>query len=96
MASAGPDFDSIHRHFRPRVLRYLTRLVGGQDAEDLTQSVMLKVSAGLPGFRGDSSVTLMFRAFRNSSRMARSCAPSRPGHTRLSAGRLRASSALAY
>lgn len=76
MGTVGPDFDSIHRHFRPRVLRYLTRLVGSQDAEDLTQSVMLKVSAGLPGFRGDSSVSTWI--YRIATNAAADCLRRRP------------------
>ncbi len=60
------DFTSLHDEFRPRVLRYLTRLVGTADAEDLTQSVMLKVSEGLSRFRGDASVsTWIYRIATN-------------------------------
>ncbi len=66
MRTATPDFQSIHERFRPRVLRYLSRLVGGAEAEDLTQAVMLKVSEALPGFRGDSSVsTWIYRIATN-------------------------------
>ena len=39
------------------MFRYLTRLVGEAEAEDVTQGVMLKVSRGLATFRGDSSVS---------------------------------------
>lgn len=60
------DFQWIHDRFRPRVLRYLGRLVGERDAEDLTQSVMLKVSNGLPGFRHDSTLsTWIYRIATN-------------------------------
>ncbi len=63
-----PEFQSVHDHFRPRVLRYLTRLVGDAEAEDVTQAVMLKVSEGLPDFRGDSSVsTWIFRIATNAA-----------------------------
>jgi RNA polymerase sigma factor (sigma-70 family) len=62
------DFQSLHDQFRPRVLRYLTRLVGEGDAEDLTQAVMLKVSRALPEFRGDSSVsTWIYRIATNTA-----------------------------
>lgn len=68
MPSAALDFQSIHKDFRPRVLRYLARLVGETEAEDLTQSVMLKISAALPGFRGDSSVsTWIYRIATNAA-----------------------------
>lgn len=60
------DFKSLHDQFRPRVLRYATRLVGDADAEDVAQSVMLKVSEGLSGFRGGSSIsTWIYRIATN-------------------------------
>lgn len=65
---AIPEFQSIHDRFRPRVLRYLGRLVGEAEAEDLTQSVMLKVSEALPAFRGESSVsTWIYRIATNAA-----------------------------
>jgi len=57
VSAANLDFQSIHNRFRPRLLRYLARLVGESEAEDLTQFVMLKISAALQDFRGDSSVS---------------------------------------
>jgi RNA polymerase sigma-70 factor (ECF subfamily) len=68
MSDPRLDFKSLHDDFRPRVLRYLTRLVGEADAEDLTQSVMLKVSEGLSEFRGDSSPsTWIYRIATNAA-----------------------------
>ncbi|HWD23241.1 MAG TPA: sigma-70 family RNA polymerase sigma factor [Burkholderiales bacterium] len=68
MCAATPDFQVIHADFRPRVLRYLSRLAGEAEAEDLTQSVMLKVSEGLRQFRGDSSVsTWIYRIATNAA-----------------------------
>ncbi len=61
-------FDAVHDRFRPRVLRYLARLVGPSDAEDLTQSVMLKISEGLDGFRGESTIsTWVYRIATNAA-----------------------------
>jgi len=61
-------FQSIHDSFRPRVQRYLARLVGDREAEDLTQTVMLKVSLALPGFRNDSSLsTWIYRIATNAA-----------------------------
>jgi DNA-directed RNA polymerase specialized sigma24 family protein len=54
MSSTVPEFQSIHDAFRSKILRYLTRFVGEDEAEDLTQTVMLKVSKGLRKFRGES------------------------------------------
>ena len=66
MNTPSLDFKSLHDQFRPRVLRYVTRLVGEAEAEDVTQSVMLKVNEGLSGFRGDSSVsTWIYRIATN-------------------------------
>jgi RNA polymerase sigma-70 factor, ECF subfamily len=62
------EFQSVHDRFRPRVLRYLKRLVGEGEAEDLTQSVMLKISEGLSGFRGDSRLsTWIYRVATNAA-----------------------------
>jgi RNA polymerase sigma-70 factor (ECF subfamily) len=66
MNTSSLDFNTLHDQFRPRVLRYVTRLVGEAEAEDVTQSVMLKVNEGLSGFRGDSSVsTWIYRIATN-------------------------------
>jgi RNA polymerase sigma-70 factor (ECF subfamily) len=60
------DFQSVHDRFRPRVLRYVARLAGGGDADDLAQQVMLRISEGLPRFRGESSLsTWIYRIATN-------------------------------
>lgn len=62
------DFQSIHDRFRPRVLRYLKRLVGDGEAEDVAQAVMLKVHQGLAGFHGESTVsTWIYRIATNAA-----------------------------
>jgi RNA polymerase sigma-70 factor (ECF subfamily) len=45
-------FEAIHSSYRPRIVRYLTRLVGPDAAEDLTQEVFIRVNRGLPDFKG--------------------------------------------
>lgn len=51
---------------RPRILRYLTRLVGAPEAEDLVQTVLLKASEGLAAFRHDASLaTWVYRIATN-------------------------------
>ena len=68
MSAATVDFKSVHDEFRPRVLRYVARLVGEADADDVTQTVMLKVNQGLAGFRGDSSLsTWIYRIATNAA-----------------------------
>jgi RNA polymerase sigma-70 factor, ECF subfamily len=44
-------YDANHE----RVYRMLARVVGPQDAEDLTQAVFAKAAEGLPAFRGDAN-----------------------------------------
>lgn len=56
MDSRAPSFEAIHREFRPRLLRYLAGFVGPDEAADLAQVTMLKVSEHLAGFRGESSL----------------------------------------
>lgn len=57
MIEPEPDFRKIHDEFRPRILRYLTRLVGEAEAEDLAQEVFVKIDRGLKTFRGESQVS---------------------------------------
>jgi RNA polymerase sigma-70 factor (ECF subfamily) len=56
-AEDGQDFGPLYKEFQPRVRRYVARLVGASDAEDVTQQVFLKVSQALPDFRGDSALS---------------------------------------
>lgn len=63
-----PAFDSVYHEFLPRIQRYLQRLVGPNDAEDVTQDVFVKVSQGLQRFRGDSSLsTRIYRIATNAA-----------------------------
>jgi len=54
--ASAPSFADLHAAYFQRVVRYLGRLVGEQDAEDVAQEVFLKVSTGLSSFRGGSSL----------------------------------------
>lgn len=66
MTSDTAEFRRIHEEFRPKVYRHLARMVGESEAEDLTQSVMLRVSGGLARFRGDASLsTWIYRIATN-------------------------------
>ena len=68
MSDAISDFDSIYAQFRPKLLRYLKRLVGPDDAEDLSQEVFLKIHAGLEGFRGEAALsTWIYRIATNAA-----------------------------
>ena len=62
------DFDSIYQEFQPKIERYLSRLCGEADAQDLTQAVFLKISQALDGFRGESSLaTWIYRIATNTA-----------------------------
>lgn len=68
MAEPSAGFQAIHDAYRPRILRYLTRLVGQAEAEDLTQDVLIKISNGLRRFRGDASLsTWIYRIATNTA-----------------------------
>ena len=51
------SFEEIHDEFRPRIHRFLCRMVGEADAEDVLQEVFVKANRALSGFRGESSLT---------------------------------------
>ncbi len=57
MAEGTPTFQQVHAAYRLKVQRYLTRLVGETEAEDLTQEVFMKIYQGLPSFRGESQLS---------------------------------------
>jgi RNA polymerase sigma-70 factor (ECF subfamily) len=60
------DFDSIYTEFEPRIHRYLSNLLGEEDATDITQIVFLKISRALDGFREESSLsTWIYRIATN-------------------------------
>lgn len=60
------EFPKIYAEFQPKILRYLSRLVGEADAEDLTQEVLIRVSDSLSNFRGDSQLsTWIYRIATN-------------------------------
>jgi RNA polymerase sigma-70 factor (ECF subfamily) len=68
MSTTTRDYPSIDAAFRPKILRYLSHLVGKDEAEDLAQTVMLKVSRGLEGFRGDAKLaTWIYRIATNAA-----------------------------
>jgi RNA polymerase sigma-70 factor, ECF subfamily len=63
------DFDAVYSAFYPRILRYLTRLVGPDEAEDVSQEVFSKISRSLGEFRGDALLsTWIYRIATNAAR----------------------------
>lgn len=67
--SRNHDVETIYRDFYPKILRYLQRLCGEEDAADLAQTVFLNVSRSLDSFRGESSLsTWIYRIATNAAR----------------------------
>jgi RNA polymerase sigma-70 factor, ECF subfamily len=64
---AGPDlFRTLYDANHDRVYRLLGRIVGPQEAEDLTQIVFAKATRALPQFRGDAQAsTWLYRIAAN-------------------------------
>ena len=68
MSYDGLEFQKIDETFRPKIHRYLTRLVGEYEAEDLTQEVFVRVSQALKTFRGESQLsTWIYRIATNAA-----------------------------
>jgi RNA polymerase sigma-70 factor (ECF subfamily) len=62
------EFDEIYTEFQPQIRNYLLRLIGEQDAEDMTQVVFAKVSRGLASFKGQSKLsTWVYRIATNTA-----------------------------
>lgn len=66
MPPPAPAFESVHREFHAKVRRYLAGFVDADEAADLAQVTMMKVSEHLPEFRGESSLsTWIYRIATN-------------------------------
>ncbi len=62
------EFEKIHEAYRAKIFRYLTGLVGEQEAEDLTQDVFIKVGQALKTFRGEAQLsTWIYRIATNAA-----------------------------
>lgn len=51
------NISEIYKTYSPRILIYLSRLVGKDDAEDLMQEVFIKVYNSINTFKGDSQIS---------------------------------------
>ena len=62
------DFQEIYTEFQPRILHYLSRLMGSEQAEDIAQEVFEKVNRSLHGFQGKSKLsTWIYRIATNTA-----------------------------
>lgn len=60
------NFDEIYDAYWPKLNRYVTRMVGTQEAEDLTQEIFIKVANSLETFRNESQLsTWIYRIATN-------------------------------
>ncbi len=63
-----PEFQDIYTTFSEKIRRYLARLVGEIEAEDLTHEVFVKVGKALKDFRGESQLsTWIYRIATNTA-----------------------------
>lgn len=62
------DFNEVYTEFYPKIIRYVSRIVDPNDAEDITQDVFNKVNFGLGGFQGKSKIsTWIYRIATNTA-----------------------------
>ena len=68
MTDKEPDFQEIYAIFQPRIRGYLSRMVGADEAEELTQEVFVKVDRALKEFRGEAQLaTWIYRIATNAA-----------------------------
>ncbi len=62
------EFKIIYDEYYQKIVQYLTRTVGPNDAEDIAQDVFYKVSRSIKEFRGDSKLsTWIYRVATNTA-----------------------------
>jgi RNA polymerase sigma-70 factor, ECF subfamily len=62
------EFDALYREFHSRIFRYLARLLGVDEAEDVAQVVFLKVNRSMGGFRNEAQLaTWIYRIATNAA-----------------------------
>jgi RNA polymerase sigma-70 factor (ECF subfamily) len=67
--SPKTDFKQVYEEFQPKILRYLSRLMGDDEAEDITQQVFEKVNLALDRFEGRSKLsTWVYRIATNTAK----------------------------
>lgn len=68
MSSSELEFEQIYAIFRSKIHRFLIRMVGEYEAEDLTQEVFVRVSQAQVNFRGESELsTWIYRIATNAA-----------------------------
>ncbi len=68
MSFSKQDFSTLYNEYYPKIVRYLTRLVGESEAEDAAQETFVKIDRSLESFRGESSLsTWIYRIATNAA-----------------------------
>ena len=68
MSFNNQDFSKIYDEYYPKIVRYLSRLIGELEAEDAAQEIFVKISRSLDKFRGESSLsTWVYRIATNAA-----------------------------
>ena len=68
MGTTGLDFNDIYDEFHEKLHRYLERMIGKNDVEDITQEVFVKIGNGLKDFKGKSKrSTWVYRIATNAA-----------------------------
>jgi len=68
MSGAELEFEQIYTDFRPKIYRYLIRMMGELEAEDLTQEIFVKLSQALKTYRGEAKLsTWIYRIATNAA-----------------------------
>jgi len=57
MINSELEFEQVYADFQPPIYRYLTRLIGIKEAEDLTQDVFIKIGKALGTFKNRSQLS---------------------------------------
>ena len=62
------DFQTIYEEYYQKIIQYLTRIAGPNDAEDIAQDVFDKINRNLGAFRGQSKLsTWIYRIATNTA-----------------------------
>jgi len=69
-------FNDIYREYHHKILHYIARLAGSEEAEDITQEVFEKVHRGLEGFKGESQLSTWIYRIATNAALDRMRAPS--------------------
>jgi RNA polymerase sigma-70 factor, ECF subfamily len=68
MSESQKDFMALYRENYPKIVGYLSRLVGESEAEDVAQEAFIKIGRSLDGFRGESQLsTWIYRIATNAA-----------------------------